>query len=136
MAELPALAGKEAKITSVSAIREDALPERAVPVATGETLEIETWLCPGEAREGAAAPVRFISRNGVPVFRFGPSEPREAGGCLMYADEIVAARLEAGVYAYQFRWNVPGGAAPREATADFEIAAKPETPQVAPPVAH
>ena len=123
MAALPALAGKDIKGTSVSQLREDALPQRAAPVATGESLEIETWLCPGAARNDAPLPVRFVSKNGTPVFRFEPGEPRDAGGCLMFADVIDAAGLGAGVYSYHFRWNVPGKAEPQEATATFEIAA-------------
>ncbi len=122
-AALPALAGKDIKGSAVSELSENPLPQRAVPVATGETLEIETWLCPGAASGGSPVPVRFVSKNGTPVFRIEPGEPRDAGGCLMFADAIDAARLGAGVYSYHFRWNVPGKAEPQEGTAAFEIAA-------------
>ena len=135
-AALPALAGKAANSSSVSELREDALPERVAPLATLETIEIETWLCPDEAHQGAVAPARFVSKNGVALFQFEPAEPRTAGSCLMYADAIDAARLGEGAYSYHFRWNAPGSAEPRETEAHFRIAAPPAASEVPPRAPH
>jgi VWFA-related protein len=122
MAALPALAGTATKITSVSEIREEALPARAAPLETGDTLVVETWLCSRAGAGSGSSPVRFLSSNGVPLFRFEPAGPRPAGRCLMYADAIDAKRLPAGAYSYRFRWNSPGRVEPHEAEAAFEIA--------------
>jgi VWFA-related protein len=119
MAALPALAGKTTSSSSVSEVHEDAIPARAAPLTTGDTLVVDTWLCPG-ARSGPP-PVRFVSRDGVPVFRFEPVAPQSAGRCLLFADTIDATRLAAGTYAYHFRWNGPGNTEPQEAEAKFEI---------------
>jgi len=120
LAALPALAGKETKRSSVSAVREDALPTRTTPAIAREMLEAQTWLCPAPAG-GAGTPVRFVSRDGVPQYRFDAAEPRPAGGCLLYTDAIDAARLPEGTYAYHFRWNAPGRTEPLESKVEFEV---------------
>jgi hypothetical protein len=122
MATLPALAGKEKKSSSVSEIREDALPQRSADPTKGEMFEVDTWVCPGAARASGVAPVRFVSKDGTPVFRFDPVEPRPAGGCLLYADAIDALHLPPGAYSYHFRWSVPGSSEPREGVVTFEVA--------------
>ena len=119
MAALPALAGKAMTRSSISEVREDAVPARAAPVTTGETLVAETWLCPGDA--GGPPPVRFVSKDGVPLFRFEPQTPAPAGRCRRFTDAIETSRLAAGTYAYHFRWNRPGSAKPDESDVAFEI---------------
>jgi VWFA-related protein len=119
MAALPALAGKAMTQSSVSEVREGALPARAAPLATGDTLVVETWLCSGA--ESGPPPVRFVSKDGAPLFRFEPQTPTPAGRCRLFSDTIDTRPLAAGTYAYHFRWNGPGDAEPEEAEAGFEI---------------
>jgi hypothetical protein len=125
MAALPALAGKETKRSSVSTIREDALPEHVGPEVSRESLEAETWLCPAAPGEGAPAPIRFVSKDGVPQYRLEAAEPRPAGGCFLYADAIDATKLPAGAYSYHFRWRDPNRTELRESKVDFVIPAAP-----------
>jgi hypothetical protein len=122
MAALPALKGKDTKSSSVSEIREDALPLRSSSPVAGENLEMDTWVCAGAARGVAPAPVRFLSKDGVALYRFEPVAPRPSGTCLLYADTIESVHLEAGTYTYHFRWTAPGGTAPQEAELKFEVA--------------
>jgi VWFA-related protein len=125
MAALPALGKKATTRSSVSEVREDVLPVRAAPLTTRDTLVVETWLCPGAKSVNGSGPVRFVTRNDVPQFRFEAAESRPAGRCLLFADAIDATRLAAGTYAYHFRWNGPAGTAPQEAEATFEIPPAP-----------
>jgi len=120
LAALPALAGKAKSATSVSQVREEALPVDA-PLVAGDALVAETWLCPNPKTGAGPPPVRFVSRDGVPIFRFEEGAPKPAGRCLLFTDPIDAHRLAAGRYAYHFRWNAPGNAEPQEAEAAFEI---------------
>ncbi len=119
MAALPALAGKAMTRSSVSEVREEAVPMRAAPLATGDSLVVETWLCPGA--ESGPPPVRFVSKDGVPIFRFEPQTPTPAGRCGRFTDAIDTRRLGAGSYTYHFRWNRPGDAELEEGEAAFEI---------------
>ena len=122
LAALPALAGKAMSRSSVSEVEEDALPARRSPLDAGDTLVAETWLCPGPTR--GLSPLRFVTKDGVPIFRFEPQVPTAAGRCQLYADAIDARRLGPGLYAYHFRWTRPGAEEPEEAEATFEISAE------------
>jgi VWFA-related protein len=122
VAALPAMKGKEAKRSSVSQPREDALPPPAAPFGSSEALEARTWLCAAKASEDRAQPVRFLSRSGVPLYRFEPAKLGATGDCLQLTDSISTTGLSPGHYEYHVRWAVPGRDEPEEAFASFEIA--------------
>ena len=81
-----------------------------------------TWLCAAKAGEDRAQPVRFLSRNGVPLYRFEPATLGTTGDCLQFTDSINTTGLSPGHYEYHVRWTVPGRDEPEEALASFEIA--------------
>ena len=114
--------GKEAKRSSVSQPREEALPPPAAPLGSSEALEARTWLCAAKASEDRAQPVRFLSRSGVPLYRFEPAKLGATGDCLQLMDSISTTGLSPGHYEYHVRWTVPGRDEPEEALVSFEIA--------------
>ena len=126
LAALPALAGKAMSRSSVSEVKEDALPAHRSPLTAGDTLVAETWLCPGAI--SGLAPLRFVTKDGVPIFRFEPQVPSAAGRCQLYTDAIDARRLGPGLYAYHFRWTRPGAEEPEEAETTFEMSNEPPRP--------
>jgi hypothetical protein len=119
--EMPAEAPIQAISTGSVPVLEDA-------IETGDLLEVASWLCPaspagGEAAGPATGPalVRYVARDGEPVFRLPEPVVEEAGSCLRVVDRLVTAFLPPGPYTYHLSWLDTESREPREVTAEFRI---------------
>ncbi len=75
--------------------------------------------------ERRARPVRFLSRDGTPRFRF-EGAGTAGGRCVRFVDRISTQGLEPGPYSYRFRFQDQAEAI--EGSADFEVGAPARSP--------
>jgi len=102
-------------------------------VRPGDLLDVVSWICP-VAPSGAetterpmdAALIRYLARDGKPVFRLPEPTVESAGSCFRVADRVITESLKPGSYTYHLSWLETEGGEPREATAEFRILEPPD----------
>ncbi len=78
------------------------LPQR--PVRRGDGLEFRTWVC--SPKKGKSVDVvRFVARDGEPIFRFDTAKPPRAGSCAELSDPVDSRFLPPGEYVYHIRFS-------------------------------
>ena len=77
------------------------LPKR--PVRRGDGLTFKTWVC--SPKQGKVADVvRFVARDGEPIFRFETVKPPRGGSCAEVVDPVDTRYLTPGEYVYHVRY--------------------------------
>ena len=84
-----------------------AVPAASITLSAGETLDILTWICPGE-RAASPALRRFLVKDEVPIFRLPDASLQPAGDCFLLDDPIGPHALGPGHYTYELQWGLPG----------------------------
>ena len=83
-------------------------------------MQIVTWLCAGGDLQRQPTLLRFVSKDGTPLFRFEDAVPEPAGLCYSLSDRVATLALDSGTYTYHVRWNEEEGDVPLEEQASFE----------------
>ena len=116
--ELPDMTNKPKQVagaTRSTEARLTPLPLPKRPVRRAHGLEFRTWVC--SPKKGQAADiVRFVARDGEPIFRFETVKPPRDGSCAELADPVDTRFLEPGEYGYHIRYAPE--AAPEPLTAE------------------
>ena len=85
-----------------------------------------TWLCPVDrALPDEGQLVRFVARDGHPIFKLPPYRVEPAGRCYRVTDTVGTDQLDAGRYTYRIEWNQTEAARGRSAELSFEIVEPP-----------
>jgi hypothetical protein len=116
--DLPLWDGGEKRppVSRTSTQETEPVPLVSRSVRPGENLEARSWLC--SAAEGVEdPPLRYVSGDGTPLFRFEDREIVAPDGCYEISDTIETERLGPGRYTYHVR--VTGRS---EASEEFLIA--------------
>jgi hypothetical protein len=108
------------------------VPAMDEDIRAGDLLEMVSWICPvgssgAESNEwpASAALIRYLARDGKPVFRLPEPTVEEAGACFRVADQVITESLSPGSYTYHLSWLETEGGEPQEATAEFRIVEPP-----------
>ncbi len=104
-AALPPLTRKRGGESRVREAHRGSLPAGTLPVEAGEVIEARTWICPKGGAADPEAPIRYLARDGSPLYRFEAARHEPAGACLEFSDRIETGSLEPGAYFYHFRWR-------------------------------
>ena len=110
--------------------RSGLIPAARPQAKLGETLEILAWICPGEALSPTSV-LRYVAKDGVPLFRFEEPEVQSAGECLRMADRIETSRLVGGAYSYHVKWKRAETDDPMSAALEFEVASSQDSSSTA-----
>jgi hypothetical protein len=107
---LPNLTDKPKKVADETHSREillESLPLPNCPAHRGNDLEFRTWVCAPKKGKGVEA-IRYIARNGEPIFRFEMVKPPKGGFCIELVDAVETRFLEPGEYVYHIRYSPEG----------------------------
>ena len=107
---LPDLTNKQRKIedeTRSQEIIRESFPLADGPIELGNYLEFRTWVCSPKKGKGDAV-VRYIARDGEPIFRFETAKPPKGGSCIEMTDAVETRYLEPGEYVYHIRYSPEG----------------------------
>jgi hypothetical protein len=123
-AGLPMFDKKERKETPTRtrSVHRGPIPVGRRAVNRGDGLEAWTWICPsGEPVHGKA--VRYVSRDGEPLFRFDVVEDAADQDCFQVRDVIKTEDLAPGDYVYHVRWTESNMGEPTVSQVHFELPA-------------
>ena len=104
--ELPDMTNKPKKVagaTRSTETRITPLPLPKRPVRRGDGLEFRSWVCSPKKGKGGGV-VRFVARDGEPIFRFETIKPPKGGTCTELVDPVDTRFLEPGEYFYHVRY--------------------------------
>lgn len=137
-APLPKFEKKPAPAAHTDLQSEGAIPVLGSESPQGESLVAITWLCPGKTgKKGTdasqqASPIRFIVKDGEPVFRLPEPKLEPIGTCVRMIDQLVTGELSPGRYDYAVQYQPRAGEPVLLRTTSFVIRAPdaPESPAV------
>jgi hypothetical protein len=120
--ELPLLKERSIEPTRNKTVQAATVPSANALIPRGASLDLVTWVCEKDDPLSVTEPLRFVSMNGTPLFRFEQSEEPATERCREFADRVETDPLEPGTYSYHVRWNrAEGEEVPREETLTFEV---------------
>lgn len=117
---LPLVNEKAGDMDHASQAQVGPVPPGASGIVRGDPVTVDTWVCPPEGRTISKV-LRFVVRDGRPIFRFEDTVPARAGRCSLFSDPLDTSQLQAGRYAYHLQSPPGSGDAPIDVEASFDV---------------